>query len=93
MVRWGTRAAMEDPCLLRLMQDCDQYLARQRELLDFATVHGLPDGTAVAMEAALDQLATSVDWTWRLLDVDGQDPPWWGEGRSSGQPGDTEPGA
>jgi hypothetical protein len=61
---------MVDHRLLLLLHDCDQYLSRQQVLLDRATALGLPPGSAVAMEAAADQLATAVCCTWRQLLAD-----------------------
>jgi hypothetical protein len=46
--------------LMQLLHDCDVYLVRQRTLLLRASVFGLPEQDAVAMDAALDQLAAGV---------------------------------
>jgi hypothetical protein len=65
---------MVDHRLLLLLHECDQYLARQQVLLDRATALGVPPGSAVAMEAAADQLATAVGCTWRMVLADAAPP-------------------
>jgi hypothetical protein len=57
---------MADTRVLQLLHDCDQFLARQQELLDRAVATGCSRCTVVAMDAALDQLAAAVDSAWRL---------------------------
>lgn len=88
---------MVDHRLLRLLHECDQYLARQQVLLDRATALGVPPCSAVAMEAAADQLATAVGCAWGQLLADvappagaARDGPM-GEGPNAG-PHRTEPG-
>ena len=60
---------MVDDRLAQLLHDCDQYVARQRQLLLRAAVLGCPEDS-VAMEAALDQLAAGVAYTWRAALAD-----------------------
>ena len=83
---------MADERLLRLLQECDQYLVRQRALLDRAAELGSPWCSAVAMEAAADQLATAVGSTWLLLIADLTESCGGGQGRPHDHELGTEPG-
>jgi hypothetical protein len=56
---------MVDPALVRLLRECDNYLSRQRSLLDLAATIECDSGMVTAMDAALDQLTGAVVDGWR----------------------------
>jgi hypothetical protein len=57
---------MVDPRLLRLLHHCDDFLQRQRTLLDQSDAPSRA-GSIVAMGAAADQFAHAVDLAWRAV--------------------------
>jgi hypothetical protein len=57
---------MVDTSLVRLLRECDNYLVRQRALLDHAAFIDCDDGLRTAMDAALDQLTGAVVDGWSI---------------------------
>jgi hypothetical protein len=55
---------MVDASLVRLLRECDNYLSRQRSLLDLAAATSCESGLLTAMDAALDQLTGAVVDGW-----------------------------
>lgn len=58
---------MVDAALVRLLRECDNYLSRQRGLLEFAVATDSDSGVLTAMDAALDQLTGAVVDGWCAL--------------------------
>jgi hypothetical protein len=58
---------MVDAAFVRLLRECDNYLARQRSLLDLAVATDSGSGVVTAMDAALDQLTGAVVDGWRTF--------------------------
>jgi hypothetical protein len=63
----GYACAMVDASLVRLLRECDNYLSRQRSLLDLAVAANCDNGVVTAMDAALDQLTGAVVDGWRIF--------------------------
>jgi hypothetical protein len=63
----GYAGAMVDASLVRLLRECDNYLSRQRSLLDLAVASNCDNGVVTAMDAALDQLTGAVVDGWRIF--------------------------
>ena len=57
---------MVDTSLVRLLRECDNYLVRQRGLLDHAAFIDCDPGLRTAMDAALDQLTGAVVDGWSI---------------------------
>jgi hypothetical protein len=57
---------MVDTSLVRLLRECDNYLVRQRALLDHAAFIDCDGGLRTAMDAALDQLTGAVVDGWSI---------------------------
>ena len=55
---------MVDASLVRLLRECDNFLSRQRTLLDLAVATSCDSGVVTAMDAALDQLTGAVVDGW-----------------------------
>jgi hypothetical protein len=63
----GYACAMVDATLVRLLRECDNYLVRQRSLLDLAVATQCDSAMVTAMDAALDQLAGAIVDGWQAF--------------------------
>ncbi|HEY7273003.1 MAG TPA: hypothetical protein VH502_09740 [Actinoplanes sp.] len=61
---------MVDASLVRLLRECDNYLSRQRSLLDLAAAAFCDSGVLTAMDAALDQLTGAVVDGWSTFQAE-----------------------